>query len=160
MNNHWLESKTEAIRQELKEEYKIKLEEMQNDFEIQLNEAVEEAYQALKEAKATNEKLEVGLYNEFDTKLRQMKDYIVDKVHKYLEKLCDQYGYDIPKLMQENSAQQIVDASVPTHESPERIQLEAKIIRLQYELATMYEQVRNLQAQLPQHNQEAWSLDL
>ena len=64
---------------------------LRNRLEIQgqeykdaLEEGYEEAYQMLKSERAKNENLEVEMYEEYDRKLAEMKEYIVDKVDQFL----------------------------------------------------------------------------
>ena len=65
---------------------------LRNRLEIQgqeykdaLEEGYEEAYQMLKAERAKNENLEVEMYEEYDQKLAEMKEYIVDKVDQFLQ---------------------------------------------------------------------------
>lgn len=65
---------------------------LRNRLEIQgeeykeaLEEGYEEAYQMLKTEKDKNQQLEVDMYEEYDQKLSQMKEYIVDKVDQFLQ---------------------------------------------------------------------------
>ena len=55
------------------------------EYKAALEEGYEEAYEMLKEEKAKNQKLEVEMYEEYDQKLGQMKEYIVDKVDQFLQ---------------------------------------------------------------------------
>jgi hypothetical protein len=50
-----------------------------------MEEGYEEAYQMLKSERAKNNSLEVELYEEYDKKLHEMKEYIVDKVDQFLQ---------------------------------------------------------------------------
>jgi hypothetical protein len=66
--------------------------EMRNRLELQgeeyksaLEEGYEEAYQMLKESRDKNNTLEVEMYEEYDRKLVEMKEYIVDKVDQFLQ---------------------------------------------------------------------------
>lgn len=61
-----------------------RLEEQKREFEIALEEGFEEAYEELQEAQAANENVETDLYEEFDKKLREMKEVMVDKVDQFL----------------------------------------------------------------------------
>jgi hypothetical protein len=55
------------------------------EFKSALEEGYEEAYQMLKQEKEKNQKLEVEMYEEYDKKLADMKEYIVDKVDQFLQ---------------------------------------------------------------------------
>jgi len=50
-----------------------------------LEEGYEEAYQLLKAEQNKNQQLEVEMYEEYDKKLSEMKEYIVDKVDQFLQ---------------------------------------------------------------------------
>lgn len=54
------------------------------EYEDQVQEQYEEAYQMLQAERKKNDSLEVGLYEEYDSKLDEMKGYIVDKVDQFL----------------------------------------------------------------------------
>ncbi len=62
-----------------------RLEMQREEFEQALEEGYEEAYQMLIEERKKNEGLEVGMYEEYDGKLGEMKEYIVDKVDQFLQ---------------------------------------------------------------------------
>jgi hypothetical protein len=55
------------------------------EYKSALEEGYEEAYQMLKQEKDKNQKLEVEMYEEYDQKLAEMKEYIVDKVDQFLQ---------------------------------------------------------------------------
>jgi len=55
------------------------------EYKTALEEGYEEAYQMLKQEQGKNQKLEVEMYEEYDQKLAQMKEYIVDKVDQFLQ---------------------------------------------------------------------------
>lgn len=62
------------------------------EFNSHLDKEYEEAYKMLEEERKKNESLEVDLYDEYDNKLSQMKNYIVDKVDAFLaEKGSEMY---------------------------------------------------------------------
>jgi len=50
-----------------------------------LEEGYEEAFQMLKQAEAKTENATVELYDEYDQKLNEMKEYIVDKLDQFLQ---------------------------------------------------------------------------
>ena len=95
MENFWIgraELKAE-VRAELEEEYKGKLEAVKKEMEQALEEGYEEAYQMLLAERKKTEQLEVDLYEEYDKKLKDCREYIIDKVDAFLDfewkKLCE-----------------------------------------------------------------------
>lgn len=56
-----------------------RLEVQGQEYKDALEEGYEEAYQMLKSERAKNENIEVEMYEEYDRKLSEMKEYIVDK---------------------------------------------------------------------------------
>lgn len=61
-----------------------RLDEQRDEFETALEEGFEEAYQELQSEKSKNGNIEVELYEEFDKKLNEMKEFMVDKVDQFL----------------------------------------------------------------------------
>lgn len=57
----------------------------QKEFETSMEEGYEEAYQMLQAEKSKNENLEVEMYEQFNQKLSEMKEYMVDKVDAFLQ---------------------------------------------------------------------------
>lgn len=55
------------------------------EYKSALEEGYEEAYQMLKGERDKNQQLEVEMYEEYDKKLAEMKEYIVDKVDQFLQ---------------------------------------------------------------------------
>jgi hypothetical protein len=66
-------------------ELRNRLEVQSEEYEAALEEGYEEAYQMLKEERSKNNNIEVELYEEYDNKLAEMKEYIVDKVDQFLQ---------------------------------------------------------------------------
>jgi hypothetical protein len=64
---------------------RARLETQQKEFEASMEEGYEEAYQMLVAEKGKNENLEVEMYEQFDKKLQEMKEYMVDKVDAFLQ---------------------------------------------------------------------------
>lgn len=62
-----------------------RLEVQGEEYKNALEEGYEEAYQMLKAERSKNESLEVEMYEEYDSKLAEMKEYIVDKVDQFLQ---------------------------------------------------------------------------
>jgi hypothetical protein len=86
-----LESSEKTAEQGYEEAYAI-IADLRNRLEIQgeeyktaLEEGYEEAYQMLKQERQKNGDLELEMYEEYDKKLAQMKEYIVDKVDQFLQ---------------------------------------------------------------------------
>jgi hypothetical protein len=86
-----LKTAEETAIQGYKEAYAIiqdlrsRLETQQKEFEASMEEGYEEAYQMLLAEKGKNENLEVEMYEQFNTKLQEMKEYMVDKVDAFLQ---------------------------------------------------------------------------
>jgi len=55
------------------------------EFESALEEGYEEAYQMLLAERGKNENLETELYEEYDKKLAEMKEYMIDKLDEFLQ---------------------------------------------------------------------------
>ena len=62
-----------------------RLEIQREEFEATLEEGYEEAYQMLLSERAKNSSIEVDIYDEYDNKLNEMKEYIVDKIDQFLQ---------------------------------------------------------------------------
>lgn len=62
-----------------------RLEVQREEFEATLEEGYEEAYQMLLSERAKNSSIEVDIYDEYDNKLNEMKDYIVEKIDQFLQ---------------------------------------------------------------------------
>lgn len=86
-----LKTAEETAIQGYKEAYAIiqdlrsRLETQQKEFELSMEEGYEEAYQMLQAEKGKNENLEVDMYETFNTKLQEMKEYMIDKVDAFLQ---------------------------------------------------------------------------
>ncbi len=66
-------------------ELRNRLELQGEEYKHALEEGYEEAYQMLKDERDKNNTLEVEMYEEYDRKLAEMKEYIVDKVDQFLQ---------------------------------------------------------------------------
>jgi len=55
------------------------------EFEKAMEEGYEEAYQLLQQEKSKSDTVEVDMYSEYDKKLAEMKEYMVDKVDEFLK---------------------------------------------------------------------------
>jgi len=62
-----------------------RLESQKSEFEQAMEEGYEEAYQMLLNERKKNESLELEIYEEYDGKLAEMKNYIVEKVDQFLQ---------------------------------------------------------------------------
>jgi hypothetical protein len=67
------------------EDLRKRLEVQQKEFESSMEEGYEEAYQMLQVEKSKNENIEVEMYEQFNQKLSEMKEYMVDKVDAFLQ---------------------------------------------------------------------------
>lgn len=80
-------------------ELRNRIEMQGEEYKTALEEGYEEAYQMLKSEQQKNGTLEVEMYEEYDRKLAEMKEYIVDKVHQFLQheggKIYEQAKIDI-----------------------------------------------------------------
>lgn len=70
-----------AIIQDLRNRLELQKEE----FESALEEGYEEAYKHIKEEQGKNNNIEVEMYEEYEKKLNEMRDYVVDKVDQFLQ---------------------------------------------------------------------------
>lgn len=62
-----------------------RLETQKVEFEQALEEGYEEAYQMLLSERGKTENIEVDMYEQYDKKLAEMKEYMVDKVDQFLQ---------------------------------------------------------------------------
>lgn len=175
-------SEAEKIAEQGYEEAYSIIADLRNRLEIQgeeyksaLEEGYEEAYQMLKGEKEKNQKLEVEMYEEYDKKLAEMKEYIVDKVDTFLQfkggEIYEQAKRDIindPRMVEHKVAlNKIVDitanylsdedfaqvSSAKLEESTKAIEemkgqlriMEARNIRLSTENTKLNEAVRHAQ---------------
>lgn len=73
-----------------------RLEVQKEEFEHALEEGYEEAYQMLQEERAKNDTLEVDLYEEYDRRFGEVKEFMVDKLDQFLQIQGQKY-YDMAK---------------------------------------------------------------
>jgi len=78
------------------EDLRGRLEVQKEEFEEALEEGYEEAYQMLTEERAKNDTLEVDLYEEYDRRFTDVKEYLVDKLDQFLQLQGGKY-YDMAK---------------------------------------------------------------
>ncbi len=169
MQNYWMNR--EALKTELEAEYKAKLEaatqEIRHEFETNLEEGYEEAYQMLLAERKSKETLEVDMYDDYDKKLKECKEYIVTKVDEYLEqfwqKLCEAGEQEQADLLASwrkvATADDIVETAIGNRKetydeavAAKRI-LEAKNMRMAVENQKLTEQVRELSSMICQQGQ-------
>lgn len=62
-----------------------RLETQREEFEATLEENYEEAYQMILSERAKNNNLEVEMYDEYDSKFADMKEFVVDKLDEFLQ---------------------------------------------------------------------------
>ena len=86
-----LKDSEQTAEQGYQESYQIitdlrnRLETQKVEFEQQLEHGYEEAYQMLVAEKGKNENIEVDMYEEYDKKLADMKEHMVDKLDQFLQ---------------------------------------------------------------------------
>jgi len=93
-----------------KEAYAI-IEEMRNrqevqrvEFEKAMEEGYEEAWQMILAERSKNEKLELEMYEDYDKKLQEMKEYMVDMIDQYLQsKTVEMYEHARRDVMNDPS---------------------------------------------------------
>lgn len=73
-----------------------RLEIQKEEFEQALEEGYEEAYQMLQEERSKNDTLEVSLYEEYDKRMADVKEYMVDKIDQFLALQGEKY-YEMAK---------------------------------------------------------------
>lgn len=62
-----------------------RMEKMRLEYQTALDQGFEEAYQMISAEKAKNDTLAADLYEEYDRRLAEVKEYIVDKVDEFLQ---------------------------------------------------------------------------
>lgn len=66
-------------------ELRNRLEVQREEFKVAVDEGYEEAYQMILSEREKNRTLEVDMYEEYDSKLSEMKDYMTDKLDQFLQ---------------------------------------------------------------------------
>jgi len=165
-------------------ELRNRLEVQGKEYETALEEGYEEAYQMLVEERNKNKNIEVTLYEEYDNKLAEMKEYIVDKVDQFLQQkgqeIYEQAKQDIindPRFVEHKSTlDKIVDitsdyisdedyaaaSSAKLEEAKKSIEdlkgqvklLEARSIRLSTENTKLNENLREKESVLTEQAQK------
>lgn len=101
-------------------ELRTRLESQKKEFEETLEKGYEEAYQMILQLKNQNNTLETTLYEEYDAKLKDMKEYIVDKVDEFLrmkseelrEANHDTAAFILQTWLKQTTPRQIVDEAI------------------------------------------------
>ena len=96
----------------------------------------EEAFQIIQAEKERNEQLERDLYEEYDKKLKDVREFMITQVDKFLDEKYVEAGGDIVALREKYTGEKVVTQALsPQEEEYEaRIKiLEARIMRLQME---------------------------
>ncbi len=62
-----------------------RLETQQEEFKKTLEEGYEEAFQKIQQEKGKNNNFEVEIYEEYEKKLNEMRDYMIDKLDAFME---------------------------------------------------------------------------
>jgi len=73
-----------------------RIDEQRVEFETALEEGFEEAYSELSKEKGKNGNIEIELYEEFDRKLKEMKNIMIDKIDQFMA-LQEQEIYEAAK---------------------------------------------------------------
>jgi hypothetical protein len=73
-----------------------RLEIQKEEFEQALEEGYEEAYQMIQVERAKNDTLEVSLYEEYDKRMSDVKEFMVDKIDQFLALQGEKY-YEMAK---------------------------------------------------------------
>ena len=103
-----------------------RLDVQKSEFESQLEEGYEEAYQMLLAERNSKSKVEVDLYEEYDQKLAEMKNYIVEKVDQFLQlkggEIYEQARHDLmndPRIVEHKVALDKIVNTVSSYLSDE-----------------------------------------
>lgn len=67
------------------EDLRNRLQMQQAEFKTSMNKGYEEAFQMLEAEKAKNAEIEQEMFDKFSAKLQEMREYMIDKVHQFLE---------------------------------------------------------------------------
>jgi hypothetical protein len=96
---------------EIINDLRSRLEVQKVEFEKTLEEGYEEAYQMILAERNTKSKVETDLYEEYDAKLAEMKNYIVEKVDQFLQlkggEIYEQARHDLmtdPRILEHKVA--------------------------------------------------------
>lgn len=68
-----------------------RIETLKEEYEQQLEEGYQEAFEMLQQERSKNDTLEVDLYEEYDNRLGEIKEYIVDKVDQFLAQKGEEF---------------------------------------------------------------------
>lgn len=85
MNNFWLEKREKEIQTRVDAAIAVARQELEEEYNDRLNECYEEAYGIVSEYRQIIERKETLLHEEFEKKLKEQKEFIIDKVDEYLK---------------------------------------------------------------------------
>lgn len=74
-----------------------RLEVQREEFEHALGEGYEEAYQMLLAERAKNDSLEVDLYEQYDVKVREIREFFVEKLDQFLNQKGDEFAEQVKR---------------------------------------------------------------
>lgn len=187
--NEDLKAETAKAEQGYQEAYAIiqdlrnRLDTQKIEFEQALEEGYEEAYQMLLAERGKNENIEVEMYDHYDQKLNQMKEYMIEKIDQFLQfkghEIYEQARRDVvndPRTVEHRVAlDRIVDivsdyisdddfsaaTNAKLEETRRKIEeleghkkiLEARNIRLSTDINRLNEQLRQTQSSLTESTQ-------
>jgi hypothetical protein len=111
---------------EIINDLRSRLEVQKAEFEKTLEEGYEEAYQMILAERNSKSKVEVDLYEEYDQKLAEMKNYIVEKVDQFLQlkggEIYEQARHDLmndPRIVEHKVALDKIVNTVSSYLSDE-----------------------------------------
>lgn len=85
MENFWLSRREDEIKIRVDAAVAKVRKELEDDYNKRLEECYEEAYQMITEFRKIIERKEVLLSQGYEEKLKQQKDFIINKVDEYLK---------------------------------------------------------------------------
>jgi hypothetical protein len=132
-----------------------RLDTQRNEFDAALEEGYEEAYQMLLAERGKKDNVETEMYEEYDKKLKEMKEYMIDKVDEFLQhkgkEIYEQARRDVlndPRMAEHKVALNKVVETVAEYISDEEYALatSAKLQEAHKTLEDLKGQVRLLEA--------------
>lgn len=85
MENFWLSKREKEIQARVDAAIAAVRQDMESEYNRRVDECYEEAYSILTEYKQIIERKEAILHEEFEKKLKEQKDSLIDKVDQYLK---------------------------------------------------------------------------
>jgi len=132
-----------------------RLETQKKEFESAMNDGYQEAFEMLQAEKAKNDNLDVDMYEEFNTKLQEMREYFINKIHQFLEykgpEIAESVRRDVlsdPRLVEHKVVLDKVIDSVSTYLSDDDYNsvCNAKLEEAQQAIEDLRSQVKILEA--------------